>query len=271
MHSILTRKREAAKDALARTIVEYWDERSATYSNGVREEFGSFVEDEFRALFQEALSSVPVNGASTARVLDLGCGPGFFSSILSSMGCSVTALDSSSNMLGQAMCNVAEHGEPARTRFVLGDVDETGLDGGSFELIVMRNVTWLLKKPLEALSEWKRLLVPGGRMLLFDANWYRYLVDERLNARRLCDQRDISRLGLDADARANDDQEARCEAIALSLPLTYEMRPAWDVQALHDLGFSSVRADEGIWRRVWSEGEKEFYASSPLFMVEAVK
>lgn len=271
MHSVFVRERAAEEESLSRTVIEYWDERSSTYSNGVREEFGSSVEDEFRALFREALSSVPVRDARAPKVLDFGCGPGFFSSILSDMGCEVTALDSSSEMLGQAKRNVSEYGDPKKTAFVLGELDEAGFDDGSFELIVMRNATWLLSDPLKMFSEWGRLLVRGGRMLLFDANWYRYLVDERLNERRLRDQYDIARLGLDADARASDDQEARCETIALSLPLTYQLRPAWDVRVLTELGFSSVRTDEDVWQRVWSDGEKAFYSTSPLFMVEAVK
>lgn len=271
MQSILSPKRVTTNDSLSRTIVEYWDERSATYSNGVRAEFGTPVEGEYRVLFQNALTNMPAVDAHKARTLDLGCGPGFFSSILSGMGCAVTALDSSSEMLVAARHNVGEYGDLSRTSFTLADVDDTGLDDMSFDLIVMRNVTWLLKEPVKALGEWKRLLVPGGRMLVFDANWYRYLIDEHIDGIRRCGQSNPERLGYGDNARANDDQEARCESIALSLPLTYEMRPAWDVRTLNELGFSSVRVDKNVWRRVWSDGEKAFYSSSPLFMVEAVR
>lgn len=271
MNSLDIEKEGAGQAALAQAIVEYWDERSSTYSNGVREEFGTPIESEYQSLFREALENMPAAGECNLRVLDLGCGPGFFSSVLSDMGCAVTALDSSSEMLGQARRNVGEYGDLGRTTFVLAEVDETGLEDASFDLIAMRNVTWLLKDPVKALCEWKRLLVPGGRMLVFDANWYRYLIDEHFDGIRRYDQSDPERLGCGDDARANDDQEARCEEIALSLPLTYEMRPAWDVRTLIELGFSSVRVDENVWQRVWSEGEKAFYSSSPLFMVEAVR
>ena len=54
----------------------------------------------------------------------------------------------------------------------------------SFDLIVSRNVIWNLEYPEEALAEWARVLAPGGRMVYFDANWYLYLYDEELRAKK---------------------------------------------------------------------------------------
>ena len=54
----------------------------------------------------------------------------------------------------------------------------------SFDLIVSRNVIWNLEYPKEALAEWARVLAPGGRMVYFDANWYLYLYDEELRAKK---------------------------------------------------------------------------------------
>ena len=78
-------------------------------------------------------------------------------------------------------------------------------------------------------------------------------------------------LGWSENAFASAKQEDRCEALAAQLPLTYENRPAWDVEALSSIGFKSVAADEEVWRSVWTKGEQAFYATSPLFSVEAVK
>lgn len=68
-----------------------------------------------------------------------------------------------------------------------------------------------------------------------------------------------------------DTKEKRCEQIAIQLPFTYLDRPAWDLAALDRLGFESAFADEDIWKTVWPEGDQKFYASSPLFMVNATK
>lgn len=258
-------------DIFTKTIVNYWDERSSTYSNGVRNEFNTEYESEYRDVFQRAIDSLRLRPDAPVRVLDLGCGPGFFSAILSEMGCDVTALDSSFKMIEQAYRNVVEFGDTDRVTFVHSNVDEVGCSDESFDLIVMRNVTWLLRDPDKALYEWKRVLAHGGRMLIFDANWYRYLIDDSVEKTRLRDQLNPDLLGYERNARASDDQEARCEKIALSLPLTYEMRPEWDVFTLKRLGFRFVDVDENVWQRVWSEGEKAFYSSSPLFLIEAMK
>ena len=80
-------------------ITSYWDERSVTYSNGVKDELA----DHRRAAWETVLDAIaPFEVARAAhdkrpRVVDLGCGPGFFSVIpdeencfLSSPNCSLT-------------------------------------------------------------------------------------------------------------------------------------------------------------------------------------
>ena len=61
------------------------------------------------------------------------------------------------------------------------------------------------------------------------------------------------------------------EEIARNVPLSPVVRPAWDMKVLKNLGFQSVCSDENVWRRVWSETEKVNYASTPMFMIKAVK
>ena len=61
------------------------------------------------------------------------------------------------------------------------------------------------------------------------------------------------------------------ERIAREVPLSPVSRPAWDVRVLKNAGFRSVYTDESVWKRVWSEVEKVNYASTPMFLVKAVK
>ena len=137
--------------------------------------------------------------------------------------------------------------------------------------MVLRNVTWLMRDPVAAYREWQRVLKPGGKLVVFDANWYTYLADAALDELRRSHQEDRAVLGWSENAFASAKQEDRCEALAAQLPLTYENRPDWDVEALSSIGFKSVAADEEVWRSVWTKGEQAFYATSPLFSVEAVK
>ena len=107
--------------------------------------------------------------------------------------------------------------------------------------------------------------------MIFDANWYRYLDDETIDQKRLADQQDRSVLTWTEESLATLEQEKQCERIAASLPFTYIDRPAWDLRTLDQLGFDSAFTDENVWRTVWPEGDKKFYASSPMFMVHAIK
>ncbi len=250
-------------------ISRYWDVRAPSYSNGVRDEMAGFERRAWTQLLSERLASL--GNLSDLHVLDLGCGPGFFSILLARLGCRVDAVDASEGMLGQAHANAVRAGVENEITFHKGDIKLTCFNDDSFDAIVSRNVTWLLDEPLQAYGEWHRLLVPGGKMIAFDANWYRYLIDAETDRKRTADQRDSSVLEWSADAVATSVEERACEQIALRLPLTYELRPSWDAAVLTDLGYSSVLTDESVWRRVWSRGEQLFYASSPLFMIEAVK
>ena len=61
------------------------------------------------------------------------------------------------------------------------------------------------------------------------------------------------------------------ETFSLSLPMTPRQRPQWDLVTLLDLGFPVVSADLTVWDRVWSGEEKINYASTPGFLIRAVK
>ena len=61
------------------------------------------------------------------------------------------------------------------------------------------------------------------------------------------------------------------EDISRCLPMTARRRPDWDLEALRALGCSRVTADRRAGERVWSEEEKINYASTPGFLIRAVK
>lgn len=258
--------------SLERTIVDYWDERSASYSNSVWDELRDAHFHAWHEMLAEKLSDqIESAGPTALKVLDLGCGPGFFEILLSRMGCMVHAVDSSTQMLARACDNVLAAGKPDQVEFFCSDVAKLPFVSDVYDVVISRNVTWLMKDPMKAYAEWQRVLKPGGKLLVFDANWYTYLADEALDRARLCDQIDPSVLNWSDNSFASSVQEQRCERIARELPHTYHQRPAWDLEALSALGFTAVSADQSVYTRVWNEGEQAFYATSPLFAIEAVK
>lgn len=258
----------------SREITGYWDNRAQSYYNGVVGELG----DSRRIAWERVIDCKTSGIAQQAqvegrapRVLDIGCGPGFFSVLFAERGYTVDAVDASANMLDRAQANVRAFNVEERVTFHQGDVAVLPFAENTFDVAVLRNVTWLMREPEAAYAEWLSVLKPGGKLLVFDANWYRYLIDPAIDAARRADQEGNRLEGWDDEAQATAEEKDRCAEMAMSLPLTPVLRPQWDVEYLTGLGVSSVQADERIWMDVWTENEKSFYGSSPMFLVEVAK
>ena len=217
------------------------------------------MDDRIQAHFQGA-------ARESLRVLDVGTGPGFFAIILTELGYRVTAVDYTEAMLEQARQNAGPLAEAIR--FCRMNAEELSFADGSFDVIVSRNLTWNLPAPERAYAQWSRVLKPGGLLLNFDANWYRYLYDTQAQERHRAD-RDKVRLTGTADDTAGTDVAAM-EAIARQAPLSRRVRPQWDLQVLRRLGMRPA-ADPEIWKRVWTRDEWINNASTPMFLVAASK
>ena len=152
------------------------------------------------------------------------------------------------------------------------DAQNLEFESEEFDLIVTRNLTWVLEDPEKAYKEWYRVLKNGGKLLNFDANWYCHLSDEAKKREYDITREDLKRNGvydyfLDGEGIDND----WMEDIARQIPMSRTMRPAWDVQVLRDRLGNEVEADEKVWERVWDSTEKANYGSTPMFLVSAVK
>ncbi len=251
------------------TIERYWNGRAASYSAEIYGEIDHGMLPAWQRVMERETDLL--GGPQNVSALDLGCGPGFFSMLLARMGCHVDAMDLSPDMLCQAAANADREGLGKHIRFHRGDASDTGFAADSFDLIVLRNVTWLMQNPLAAYREWLRILAPGGTLLVFDANWYRYLADSAIEEQRAREQTDSSILERTEEMNATEEQEQTCERIAANLPMTYIDRPAWELSVLPSLGYATVEADEDIWRTVWPQGDQQYYRSSPMFLVKATK
>ena len=259
---------------LAEEIASYWNGRAESYSNGVNGELSDGRKDAWSTELQHILAGqIELAKAENrpARILDLGCGPGFFSIILSRMGCAVDAVDGSIEMLARAQENAKRAQADDSITFCESDVVTLPFDDCTFDAAVSRNLTWLMRDPEGAYCEWLRVLKPNGVLAVFDANWYLYLFDLEIAEKRKSDMANNALEGWDEDAQATSDEEKRSEEIARSLPLSPVVRPAWDLEVLDRLGAADVVADENVWQRVWTENEHSYYASSPQFLVKAVK
>lgn len=258
---------------LLNAINNYWARRSESFSIHVQEQLHTQEKQRWKSVVCEVLDKV-LNGKNPQQlhVCDLGCGPGFFSILTAEMGCHVSALDYCTSMLEQAKQNARRAKLPdGAITFYEADALHPPFHENTFDVLITRNLTWTLIDPTAAYRQWHRILKPGGVLINFDANWYSYLYNEAQNAQRLRDQQDQRLIYQNTEGYATKQQCDECEQLALQLPLSRCMRPAWDKDVLSQLHFSKIQLDTNVYKRVWSPEEQAFYASSPQFMIVGVK
>lgn len=245
----------------------YWTGRAAGYSAVNQEELETTQHTVWKSTLQNAITShFGDRKPETIRVLDIGTGPGFFAILLAELGYSVTAVDYTEAMLVEARKNAGAL--VSRIAFQQMNAEELTFDSHSFDVIVSRNLTWNLHHPDAAYTQWNRVLKEGGLLLNFDANWYRYLHDETAMDAHHADRQNVARQQVADDTAGTD--VAEMERIARATPLSRKMRPDWDLHFLKSLGMKA-HADQTIWHQVWTEAERVNNASTPMFLVHAVK
>ena len=248
----------------------YWTGRAAGYSEVNQLELATQQRQKWsECLHAEIARQFPDRAPESLRVLEVGTGPGFFAILLRELGYDVTAIDLTPAMLEEAKKNAGE----LAGRICWMEMNAEALDFAdeSFDVVVSRNLTWNLPHPDKAYAEWARVLKPGGLLLNFDANWYAYLFDDEAQAAYDRDRANSAEQGVwDQNVEAEGENFDVMEDIARRIPLSQISRPGWDLEVLLGLGLS-VTVEEDIWQQVWSEEEKVSFASTPMFLVKAVK
>lgn len=245
---------------------DYWTGRASGYSELNQEELRTSQREVWRRELKAHIErQFPDREASSIRVLEIGTGPGFFAILLCELGYDVTAVDLTPAMLSEARKNAGVLAN--QIKFLEMNAEDLFFLDHSFDVILSRNLTWNLPHPEAAYREWKRVLKPGGLLLNFDANWYHYLYDSEARAGYDADRTASEECGIE-DRNIGHNFEIM-EQIALRIPLSNVMRPAWDRAVLSKLGME-VSTDVQAWDRVWSAEEKINFASTPMFLVHAV-
>jgi SAM-dependent methyltransferase len=107
------------------------------------------------------------------RVLDIGSGPGLLASEMAAEagpGGAVHGLDPSESMLAIAR-RQALPPDSAPVAFSVGDACRLPFDTGSFDAAVSTQVYEYVSEIAAALAEARRVLRPGGRLLVLDTDW----------------------------------------------------------------------------------------------------
>ena len=233
-------------------IVRYWEKRSGDFLEHKRAELHSPMSERW---LYEIKNQLPQD--RNLRILDVGCGAGFFSVLLAKEGYQVTGVDLTPDMVENARTLAAE--EKTDCEFLVMDAENLRFADESFDVVISRNLTWTLPDVKSAYREWVRVLKKGGILLNFDANY------------GLSDFTDLCELPDNhAHQEIGDDMMRECEEIKRQLPISSYSRPAWDLETLGAMKLQEFSVDLGISSRIYVEKD-EFYNPTPMFMLRTCK
>ena len=242
-------------------VIKNWTESAPNYSNGILNELESFKRSAWEALIEEN-----ADVSEKRCILDVGTGPGFFAIIMALKGHYVTAVDCTQAMVEEAEANaLAYH---ACIDFKVADTQKLPFTDAQFDLIISRNVAWTIIDAEAAYREWMRVLKPGGRVLIFDANWNRRLFNEEL---RLAYEADLKELAEKYPGFKRHDHSKDMESFRKNMPMCARIRPEWDLEAIKRVGYENVDCVKDFQERIYTPEEQIMYRSTPMFLIKADK
>lgn len=229
-------------------IVHYWEKRSDSFFTQKREELHSAMAQRWMREIKKHLPD-----KREIKILDVGCGAGFFAILLAKEGYEVTGIDLTPDMVENAKILASE--ENVNCMFLTMDAEKLDFPDETFDVVISRNLTWTLPHVSYAYKEWIRVLKKGGIMLNFDANY------------GMSDFTDVSSLPQNhAHQSIGDEMMWECEEIKRQLPISSYSRPAWDLETLGTMKLQEFNIDLGISNRIYLEKDA-FYNPVPMFMI----
>lgn len=195
---------------------------------------------------------------SLIKVLDVGCGSGFFEVLLGQQGFEVAGIDLTEEMVAKANGMIAEYGLDAkRVKALTMDAENPDFATESFDVIITRNLTWTLPHPIEAYGKWYALLKKGGILLNYDAEYAKGAHNLSLPENK-------------AHNMMSDLLKEECHDIYHMLSISALPRPSWDEEVLRKIGFSYVSIDQTVGKRIYAEMD-EFHIPDAMFGIVARK
>ena len=233
-------------------IINYWNKRSQSFVQHKKEELHS---EQAQLWVNEIERYVHLDSIQT--ILDIGTGAGFLAILCSKYDCDVTGIDISPEMIHQAQ-NLSQELN-VHIQFKVMDAEDLNFADDSFDLVIARNVTWLMTNPFKAYEEWLRVLKPHGHLLNFDADY------GKDNFTQISDL---------SNSHAHNDLEfsmlKESEHLKNAIDINQHTRPTYDCQILEKCNVSKIEVDPSVYQRV-NRPQSQFYNPSPLFGIHVVK
>jgi len=244
--------REPEYDDRKEQIVHYWEKRSESFLEQRRSELANPIAKRW---MKEIEKQIPAG--RRLKILDVGCGAGFFSILLAKEGHEVFGIDLTPEMIENAI-QLAEE-ENADCCFQVMDAENPMFADETFDVVISRNLTWTLPNAEHAYGEWMRVLKTGGVLLNFDAT---YGKEDVADTKGLPEAH--------AHFKVGNEMLEECERIKSQLPISRKNRPAYDVAVLCENTAGEIRIDTSLGKRIYLEKD-EFYNPAPMFSICAVK
>lgn len=228
----------------------YWTRRADSFCETRHEELHSE-----QAVYWRAEIAMNLQLKKNMRILDVGCGPAYFEAILSPLGCKMTGVDLTPEMIQQGRELLKRHQIDADLQVM--DAENLLFPDETFDAVISRNLTWNLPRPDRAYREWHRVLKKGGVLLNFDAEYAKnvYRCDQSRNK---------------AHEELSDETLDECSELYRMLAVSAVDRPLWDATVLKEIGFMDITTDTSVSERVFPV-ENQFYIPDPMFCIRAVK
>ena len=149
-------------DLTKTSIKNYWNWRSGSFGHDADK--SENIAGRWESIVNKIVSKAPGK-----RVLDIGTGTGQLAVYLARGGFEVTGIDIAENMVTRAKEYAESQG--LDIDFRTGDAEDLAFGNNTFDAIVSRNTLWTLPHPEKALREWRRVLKPGGLLMISDGQW----------------------------------------------------------------------------------------------------
>jgi len=165
---------EPVETKLKEDAIEYFRAKSEVYAERYKvQAAGDVLWDRHEAILEMvAESKLPLG----AKILDVGCGPGWLAVDLAKRGYRGVGVDAAAAMIRHCKLRAAHDRDLDLWSYSLGDVEALPFQDGSFDAAICAGVIDYLPNDTKLLREVRRVLKPNGRFILCVTNKYGYTV-----------------------------------------------------------------------------------------------